>query len=109
MIKDRTRVNETEQLSLDTLDSNSEQIKKDAFTIYSHLFFKDFFFDVNHFENLYIISYNNASVLCFVLFCFFFFMHKACGILTCRSGIELAPPALECEVLNTREAPYPTF
>ena len=65
MIKDRTRVNETEQLSLDTLDSNSEQIKKDAFTIYSHLFFKDFFFDVNHFENLYIISYNNASVLCF--------------------------------------------
>ena len=43
MIKDRTRVNETEQLSLDTLDSNSEQIKKDDFTIYSHLFFKDFF------------------------------------------------------------------
>lgn len=39
----------------------------------------------------------------------FFFIHKACGILTCRSGIELAPPALECEVLNTREAPYPTF
>ena len=32
---------------------------------------------------------------------FWFFGHKACGILAPRLGIEPAPPALEGEVLTT--------
>ena len=32
---------------------------------------------------------------------FWFFGHEACGILAPRTGIELAPPALEGEILTT--------
>ena len=36
-----------------------------------------------------------------LFFMFWFFGHKACGMLSPQPGIELAPPALEGKVLTT--------
>ena len=56
-------------------------------------FFKDFFFDVDHFESLYQICYIITSV--YILF----FWHV--GILAPQPGIEPITLALEGEVLTT--------
>ena len=43
---------------------------------------------MDHFQSLYLICYNNISVLCFV------FLPQTCGILAPQSEIEPAPPTL---------------
>ena len=47
------------------------------------------------------IEFVNSLCFCFMSL---FFGHEACGILAPRPGIELAPPALEGEVLTTGRA-----
>ena len=70
---------------------------REIYLLHTHFpFFLDFcFFDVDHFKSLYWICYNIA------LGFFFSFDPEACGILAAWLGIELPPPALECEVLTT--------
>ena len=70
-------------------------------------FFLRFFFDVGSFLKslLYMLHY------CFC-FMFWFFDHKACGILAPQPWIEPAPPTLDSEVLTTgppREVPHKAF
>ena len=50
--------------------------------------FKDFFFNVDHLKNLYLIFFNNMLPL----FMFCFFDPEACGILAPLPGIELTSP-----------------
>ena len=54
------------------------------------LFFKHFFFSVEHFKSLYWICYNTASVLCFG-----FLNSKYMGSLLPEPGIEASSHALE--------------
>ena len=60
------------------------------------MFFKDFFFNVDHFLKslLHLLHY----YFCFMLW---YFGHQAYGILDPQPGIEHTPPALEGEVLTT--------
>ena len=55
---------------------------------------------MDYVKNLYLISYNIASIVYVLIFLFFFFGCQACGILALWPGNELAPPALRGEVLT---------
>ena len=62
---------------------------------------------MDHFQSLYWICYNIASVLCFGVL-----EREACGILPPQLWIEPADPALEGKVLTTRppeKSPHATF
>ena len=54
---------------------------------------------------VFIEFYSIASLLFFINF----FYYKACRILAPLAGIELAPPALEGEVLTPGKSPYVFF
>lgn len=51
----------------------------------------------------------NFTILLLFYFLFIFFYYKTCRILAPLAGIELAPPALEGEVLTPGKSPYVFF
>ena len=67
--------------------ANSRKASKPHYLLFFKVFF--FFFDVDHFWNLYWICYNIASVLCFV-----FFGTQACRILAPWPVIKPTCPVL---------------